>query len=220
MTYAYTTASQIKAEIRATMDFSSSTYPTADQVATWIAEESDRINAISGRTWGSTVYTETLDYQGEDALTLVNAPIISVESVIKSPYSLGTDLYSLSETMVVNDDYTVYANDGEIVFLNDKPIVGRKSVQVNYTAGFATTPPRVQKIATKRVALRVIDSLLEKDVNEKASGKSVSVGSISIVKPADVGVSQYREIKTTLEEEEGKLLSGAATAYRIPTHRY
>jgi len=219
MTYAYTSAALIKAEIRATIDFSASTYPTADQVATWIAEESDRINTLSGRTWGSTAYTETLDYQGEETLTLVNAPVISVTNVLYSQYSLGTDLYSLSNTMVVDEDYTVYGDTGEIVFLSTIPYNGRKSVQVNYVAGYATTPPRIQQLATKRLALRVIDSLLEKDVNEKQSGKSVSVGSISIVKPADFGVSQYRELKTSIAEEEQKILNGTS-AYRIPTHRY
>ena len=108
---------------------------------------------------------------------------------------------------------------GEIALLGSKPYIGRKSVQVNYTAGYATLPPRVQKLATKKVARRIIDSLLEKDVNEKQSGKSVSVGSISIVKPADFGVSQYKELKSSIEELEQQILNGT-TAYRIGGHRY
>ena len=219
MTYAYTSASLVKAEIRATTDFSASTYPTADQVATWISEESDEINAKSGRVWGQTSYSETMDYAGEEILTLKNAPVISVTNILYATSPLGTDTYSLSSTLVDGTDYTTYEDMGEIALLGSKPYIGRKSVQVNYTAGYATLPPRVQKLATKKVARRIIDSLLEKDVNEKQSGKSVSVGSISIVKPADFGVSQYKELKSSIEELEQQILNGT-TAYRIGGHRY
>jgi hypothetical protein len=60
--------------------------------------------------------------------------------------------------------------------------------------------------------------LLQKDINEKKSGKSVSVGSISIVKPADFGVSQYKELKSDIAMLE-KSLIGGTSLYRLQTHR-
>lgn len=218
-TYNYCTPQLVRAEIRATMDFASSTYPTADQVATWITEESDEINTLSGRNWGSTAYSEIIDYQGEQLITLKNAPVISVTSLLYSTAALGTDTYGLTSTAVAEEDYSLYSEDGEIVILGDVPYPGRKSAQINYTAGYATIPPRIQKLATKRVARRIVDSLLTKDVNEKQSGKSVSVGSISIVKPADFGVSQYKILKESITELENQILNGT-TAYRIGGHRY
>ena len=220
MTYTYTTKSLVQNELRATQSFSSTTYPSDTTVDSWITEESDEINLLSGRNWGSTAYSETLDYQGEETLTLKNAPLISVTSVLYSTSALGTDTYGLSATKTADTDYTTYDDSGEIVLLPSwKPQEGRKRIQVNYMAGFTSTPPRIQKLATKKVAKRVMDSLLSKDINEKQSGKSVSVGSISIVKPADFGVSQFKELKSSIAELENSLTNGTS-AYRIGTHRY
>lgn len=220
MVYSYCTLAQLKAELRATQDFSASTYPTADQASTWIAEDSDEVNAISGRNWGVTAYSETLDYQGEDKLILRNAPIVSVTSVLYSPYELGNTLYGLTDTKVANTDYTVYNDEGEIAILGWTPCEGRKRIQVNYTAGFNPVPERIQKLVTKKVAKRIMYSLIAKDVNEKQSGKSVSVGSISIVKPADFGVAQFKTLIADVQELEDKLVKDSCSAYRIPTHRY
>jgi hypothetical protein len=220
MTYSYVSATDVQAELRATESFADYTYPSLSTVNTWIEQESNEVNTVSGRIWGTTDYSETIDYQGEDIITLKNAPLVSVTSVIYSTGPLGTDSYSLSDTKVEDTDYTVYTDEGEIVPLpNWRPQDGRKRIQINYNAGYATIPPTVQKLVTKKVARRTIDSLLSKDINEKQSGKSVSVGSISIVKPADFGVKQYTQLKQDIDELEQKLLNGT-TAYRIGGHRY
>lgn len=220
MTYTYTTPQKVQEEIRATTQFSSTTYPSLQTVTGWISEEEDYINNLAGRTFGETAYSETLDYSGEEILTLQNAPIISVTSLLYSTAALGTDTYGLTATKVEEEDYTVYKDDGEITILSNwSPEAGRKRIQVNYTAGYENVPLRIQMLATKKVAKRVLDSLMQKDVNEKASGKSVSVGSISIVKPADFGVSQYKTLLTDIAEMQNTILNGTS-AYRIKTHRY
>lgn len=220
MTYQYTSAALVAAELRATANFSSSTVPTADQVATWIGEESADINTKSGRVFGSTEYTEAIDYNGDDVITLVNAPIVGVTSVLYSTSGLGTDSYSLDQTAVEDTDFTVYDEEGQIVRLPDWNDVatGRKAIQVTYSAGYAETPLDIQKLATKKVAKRVIDSLLSKDVNEKKSGKSISVGSISIVKPSDFGVSQYKALNEDIATLEANLTKGSGV-YRLNVNR-
>jgi hypothetical protein len=215
----YTDLSSLRAELRATADFSASTYPTAEQALAWIEEESDYIKTLSGRNWGSDSYEEVLDYNGEDTILLREAPILSVTSMVYATAPLGTDTYSLSASMVEDTDFTVYKETGEISILGNIPYPGRKAVKVSYTAGFEDVPSRIKMLATKRAARRIIDSLLTKDLNEKQSGKSVSVGSISIVKPADFGVNQYASLKETIAELEEKIVNGT-TAYRLPTHRF
>ncbi len=219
MTYTYTTPQKVQEELRATTAFSSATYPSLQTVTGWIQEESDEINTLSGRKWGVTSYSETIDYAGEGIITLKNAPLVSVTNFLYTSSPLGTDTYSLSASMVDGEDYTAYFDEGEIALLSNKPYIGRKAAQINYTAGYETTPERIQKLATKKVTKRVVDSLISKDINEKQSGKSVSVGSISIVKPADFGVSQYKILKDEITELENKLTNGT-TAYRIGGHRY
>jgi len=221
MTYEYTTSTLVAAELRATQDFSATTIPTSTEVTEWIQEASAKINTLAGRTYGETNYTETFDYNGDtNILVLRNAPVISVTSVLYSTTKLGTDTYALSDTKTEDTDYTVYKEEGEIEFLSNwNPQAGKKRIQVNYTAGYATTPKDVQMLATKQVTKRVLDSLLSKDVNEKKSGKSVSVGSISIVKPADFGVSQYKTLSSDIAMLEQEIIGGTSM-YRLPLNRY
>jgi len=220
MAFTYTTAALVKAELRATLDFSASTVPSLDDINTWIGEASAEINQISGRIYGQTTYTEVFDYNGTDVLVLENAPLITVTNVLYSTSALGTDTYSLSDTKTEDTDYTVYKNEGEIELLSNwKPAIGKKRISVTYDAGFTSTPLTVQKLATKKVAKRTIDTLMSKDVNEKASGKSVSVGSISIIKPADFGVSQYKTLSDDIGKLEMDLIEGTSL-YRLPLRRY
>jgi len=219
-TYNYTTAELVKNELRATQDFSITTVPTLVSVTNWIQEESANINNNAGQIFGESTYSETFDYNGADVLLVTHAPIMSVTSILYSTTALGTTTYDLSDTKTEDTDYTVYKDSGEIEFLPSwSPSSGKKRIQINYTAGHATTPLNIQSLATKKVTKRIIDTLLSKDINEKQSGKSISVGSISIVKPADFGVSQYKVLKddiTRLEEE----VIGGTSLYRLPLNRY
>ncbi len=210
----YTTASQIQDELRLSTAFSAATLPSLSAVTTWIEEDSAHIDQLSGRVFASTSYTEDIDYDGSDRIQLKNAPIISVTSLL---YSSGGDLgstgYALNDTQVENTDFAVYDERGEILVLtqNWQPKEGNKRMQITYTAGYSTIPLTVEKLATKMVAKRVLDSAIENDISERKSGKSISVGSISIVKTADYGVGQYKEMQgdiTMLKNELGSQKSG------------
>ena len=218
-TYEYTTPALVQAELRATTDFSATTNPTLASVTNWIQEESDVININSGRVFGENSYSETYDYDGTSVLLTQHAPIMSVTSVLYSTSALGTSTYDLSETKTEDVDYTVYKESGEIEILSNwSPSSGKKRIKINYTAGNSTTPLNVQSLTTKKVAKRVIDTLLSKDINEKQSGKSISVGSISIVKPADFGVNQYKVLKSEIAQLQEDLLNGTSL-YRLPMTR-
>lgn len=220
MEYSYVTATQVARELRVTDDFSSSTVPTLESIQEWIKQESAEVNGLSGRKYGITSYSEVIDYSGEEIITLKNAPVQEVTDVLYSGWSLGTTEYSLTEQKVEDRDYAVYAEEGEIAILPGwAPQVGRKRIQIDYLAGFSEIPGDIQKLVAKKVAKRTIDTLLSKDVNEKQSGKSVSVGSISIVKPANFGVTQYGVLKNDIDELETKILKGTS-AYRIGGHRF
>ena len=211
-TYSYTSATRVEEELRLSTAFSASTLPTLTAVTTWIEEESANINQIAGRIYGSTEYTETIDYDGEERIQLQNAPIISVTSVLySSAGELGSTNYALDDTQVEDTDFTVYTDRGEIrpLWQNWSPKEGDKRIQITYTAGYSTTPLTVQKLATKMVAKRVIDSAIENDISSKKSGKSVSVGSISIVKSSDFGVGQYQNLTSEIDSLKTELVSGA-----------
>ncbi len=219
MTYEYTTTSLIEAEIRATTPFSGSTIPTLTQVTTWIEEESNEINQLAGYNIGETSYSETIDYNGEELIALRHSPLISVNSVLYSTSDLGAN-YALTTTKVEGTDYSYYPETGELVILLShwSPDSGRKRIQVNYTAGYSTTPMLIQKLATKKVAKRVLDTLVNYNLDQGNTGGSVSVGAISIVEPENLGLSTFKQLKTDMADLENKIVSGFGV-YRY-TQRY
>ena len=214
--YSYTTAENVQAELRSSTAFGSSTVPSLTQVTNWIQEESAQVNRDAGKVYGSTTYSQDIDYDGSERIQLKNAPIITVNSLVYSTSALGTSTYALSDTKVEDTDYAVYDENGEVMILfgNWSPATGNKRMQINYDAGYNTVPDEITKLATKYVAKRVIDTQLEGDINAKGSGKSISVGSISIVKNSDFGVCQYKELKQDIKDLKQSLVTG------FGVHRY
>lgn len=206
----YTTKELVQAELRAESPFSSSTYPTDAEVDQWIVENDSHIDKIAGRTFASTQYVETLDYDGEDVITLENAPVISIDTFNYATFALGHASYPTFVAKTEDTHFTVYEDRGEVEILssNFTPNSGKKRFEITYTAGYTTPPAYISMLAAKMVAKRVIDSVLQKDTNEKQSGKSISVGSISIVKPSDFGVNQYRDLKAGIEDLKLELVKG------------
>ena len=216
MSYEYTTAALVQAELRSSTAFSTSTTPTLATVENWIEEESEDINKIAGYNIGETSYTDTINWDGSDILILKHSPIITFTTLNYSIYKLGSDDYDITLTATEGTDYSADKEKGILHILSTHTAnlkEGLKSLKATYTAGYATTPKNIEKLATKKVVLRVIDSLLSYNINSGNSGGSVSVGSISIVEPADFGTVRFNTLKQTVKEEEDKLSSGSS-AYR------
>jgi hypothetical protein len=212
---AYTTAALVEAELSSSASFSTSSIPTLAQLTTWIAETDAIIDQLSANVYAQSTYVEEINYEGEDRIVLKHAPILSVTSVQYSPYALGSTEYPGYVTKTANTDYAVFLEKGYIEVLPQwSPRSGLKQIKVTYVAGYSTTPAPVQSLATKMVAKRVIDSVMNKDLREKQSGKSISVGSISIVKPTDFGVSSYKTLTSTIDDLKKEIIGGPS-AYRF-----
>jgi len=216
----YTTPEKVKEEIRASYPFTDTTIPSLTAVTNWIEEESEEIDHVSASVFGQTTHSELIDYDGEDIITLKYSPVISVTRVLYSPFILESSSYALSDTKVENTDYSVYKDSGEIAVLFNSwsPKEGRKRIQIDYVSGYSTTPKIVQKLATKKVAKRVMDSLIQYNMSEGNVGGSVTVGAISIVEPANLSIATYKQLDDDIERLENKLVSGFGV-YRY-TQRY
>jgi len=203
----YTTAALVEAELKASASFGASTSPTLTQVTTWITEESAQINQDAGRVFESTSYSDVINYDGYDQITLKHAPVIDVTRVLYTTADLGTSSYALDNTAIEDTHYTRFDERGVIEVLPSWTNLreGLKTVQVDYTAGYATTPLEIQKLATKMVAKRVIDTQIQNDLEQKASGKSVSVGSINIVKSAEFGVNNFKRLGEEIQTLKSEL---------------
>jgi hypothetical protein len=212
--YNYTTPKLVQEELKATDAFTDSTYPSLQAIEIWINEESAIVNRMAGINFGSTQYTQYYDYNGEEDLFLKHAPVITIDTFEYNTASLGN---AASWTTKVEDtDFSVDQDRGVVTLIsgNFSPSSGKKRMRITYTAGYDDIPYEVQKLATKLVAKRVIDSVLAKDTNERQSGKSISVGSISIVKPAQFGVNQYKELKSDIADLQQNIVKGTGV------HRY
>jgi hypothetical protein len=212
---AYTTAALVEAELSSAASFSTSSVPTLAQLTTWISETDAYIDQISSNVYAQSTYVDEINYEGEDRILLKHAPIISVTSVQYSPYALGSTEYPGYVTKTANTDYAVFLEKGYIEVLPSwSPRSGLKQIKVTYVAGYTTTPLPVQMLATKMVAKRCIDMVMNKDLKEKQSGKSVSVGSISIVKSSEFGVSSYKNLSATIDQLKKEIIQGS-TAIRF-----
>jgi hypothetical protein len=205
MTNYYTDLQQVQEELRSEVSFSNNTLPSAQTVTRWIGQASERVDNIAGRTFGVTTYVEYIDYNGEEMLMLKHAPFTTVTSVEYNDQPSGQP--TNWATLTADTSYVVYPETGEILIVLDqwKPNFGNRNIRITYSAGFTDIPELIQTAVTKIVALRVLNTLISKNVNEGSDGGSISVGSISIVEPASYGVNSYRnlqqEVKDLLDNE-------------------
>ena len=214
MTYEYTTPEKVQAELRLSTAFSGSTIPTLAQVQEWIREESEEINSLSQRIWGSTTYTDELvDYDGQAIVALKHAPIISIASVEYNLASLGRPADWVAKTEEL--DYDFYKDSGDLIinFNNWSPLVGRKRFRVTYVAGFNPVPLNVQKLCSKMVALRVVESAVGNNVSEGALGGAVSIGGVNVNVASDVGVGSYTNLRNEVSRLQERIVGSGVMRY-------
>lgn len=191
----YTTATLVEAELRATNTFGTDTNPSLDSVNTWIDQTTNIINDKSQMVFESTTATDLFDYNGND-LFVRKTPVLSITSL---KYNSAADGETKDwSTRVEDKDFVTYNDEGRIKVVNSnfKPKSGSKNIEVVYQHGYASVPSRVQELATKMVTQRVIETLLNDNVNSRNDGGSISVGSINIVEPGNYGVSTFKQLKS------------------------
>lgn len=212
----YITASAVQSELQSTVEFGANTVPSLTTVTEWIEEESSALDDDLGMSYESTSNTVLLDYKGEDILTMKNSPIISVDKFEYCPVSVSTRTTSDWEEKTEDTDFTVYNDRGEIVILTKRfnPKIGMKRFRIVYTSGYSSTPAKISRYIKKAVALRVLNTLISRNVNERNDGGSVSVGSISIVEPDSYGVNSYKQLKEDVSELYKDLVKSSGV------HRY
>lgn len=216
---AYTTASKVEAELRATTAFSASTTPSLAQATEWIEETTDYIDALAGQSFESTSYTEYHDYNPSDRnIYLRKGPVISISSVSYNVSAIGVAPSYVEKT--ADEDYITYIEDDEegrveINYNKWQPDPSHpKAIKVVYTAGYSSVPGRITMLATKMVAKRVLDTLLANNFNERNSGGSISVGSINIVEPNDYGLGSYSKLGADISDLKNQLLYQDFRVYR------
>lgn len=206
----FTTPTLIEAELRAATAFSESTVPSLSAVTTWIEQTDDYIEGLASTKYGEHNYSETFNYSGEELLFVKHTPLISVSSVEYDNSDLGEN--PSFSTLAEHTQYKVDKDKGCIVLYPSKfsslPKDGVDRFRVNYTAGYSSVPANVQMLATKLVANRVLESLINQNIDTRADGGSISVGDIKIVEPANYGVGSFKQLKSDIDNLKNEVVGG------------
>ena len=204
----YSDASLVKSELRASEDFSSTTIPTLSEVSNWIEEESAYIDAKANRVFGVEEYSEFIHYDGEAYLFVRHTPLVGITTIKYNTSSNGVTANWVTLTPEV--DFVVDTKRGMVVLLSTTYSYsnGYNKFEITYDSGYETLPLQVQMLTTKRVAQRVLNSLLAQNVNERNDGGSISVGDISIVEPGNYGVGSYKQLGTDINKLEEDIVGG------------
>lgn len=212
MASSYTTLENIQRELRADTSFGSTTVPSGDTVIQWIEEESEQINLDAGYSFDSQIITdEYIDYDGQQYLLLQNAPI-QVGTVVLEYNRAAIGQTEDWVTLTEGDDFIVYERSGEILLIRPFEVrhCGIRRFRVAYTSGHIDTPVVVTKLATKMVASRVLNTILQQNIDQGNTGGTIKVGSITIVEPTDVSVGTYKSLQEDIQRlrEQVSLSSG------------
>lgn len=207
----YTTTELVEAELRSSTSFSSSTIPSLDNVNTWIAEASRRVDIISNSIFSvNTVSSQLFDWAGNS--TILNLPISNLITIDKLEYNTNGPGVAPSWTTMtegIDKDYIVYPDSAEVEFvkgvnsnLGIYPIYGKQKLRVSYTYGYSSVPLEVQSLTTLLVAKRVIHTLASYQANTKMG--EITVGPVRVADPSGFSINYMKflddEIKTLSDD--------------------
>jgi hypothetical protein len=128
-----------------------------------------KINAMStlvqqyiNRNLNVQTYTENLQGNNRQYLTLRNYPLVSVESVsffdnILDPSQYDVDDYCMKRGMVYKE--TGWTANDFLIGIGGDPVPGRKIIQIQYHAGYETIPADIQDATIDLVALKYKESI-------------------------------------------------------------
>lgn len=179
----YTSLSNVEAYLKTT--FSGSTTPSTTKVNEWITDADTEVDNLTGATFTSGTYTEYFDLNvATDRVIVSNYPLISVSSI---SYNTGTE-WSPAWTAFTN-----YRTIGDIIKF-DKYVQGNNYVKAVYVAGYTTTPPEVEHLATLLVVKKIISS----DDTSNGETESLSIGSISLT--SNIGISRISNLDRDIDD--------------------
>lgn len=211
----YTTYTKVSEELNNfTLDASST--PTSTVVNTWITEASKLIELNTNQVWASTVVSsEYHDYDGSGIFKTYHSPIITITELLAESNGINSESlgwHTLEEGKIRTKDFYQYSDEGDIIFHGtEKPSAGYQNLCISYSYGYATTPIQIQTLATKIVATRVINSVINGSASSE--GGAVSVGTISVSDPSTFGISRIKEMNQEIKDLYGSI--GKFKVYRL-----
>lgn len=214
---AYTNTDLISAELGG-FTLGTTTTPSEDDVAQWIKQAKSSIDSRTQMTFEPVTVTQELyDYSGDDyVLVLKGDPVLSITTLEYNDQNAGETPSWTAKTE--DTDFYLYGDYSEVEFIPGKfkPKSGKRRFRVTYKKGYSIVPDDIKELATKIVAKRVVDSV----INSQASvaGGSVAVGTIRVEDPSNFSPAASRE----LQEDIDRLFDQVVGSFKVfrPTREY
>lgn len=202
----YTTADLVRSELKATDAFTSATDPTLAAVSNWIGEESRFIDSVTNSVFSEvTTSSEVHDYDGADVFRFPASPLTEITTVEYNVNSSNTTPSWVTLQSGEGYNYLEYLGEGEIEFISGTsathkltPSPGRRKLRVTYKKGYTEVPGEIQKLATKLVAKRVIETLINSQANTE--GGDIQVGTIRVSDPSIFSVNYIKQMKQDIKD--------------------
>ena len=152
-----------------------------------ITASSQFIQTWLNRTIASTSYTDTRNGTGGTRLFLRNRPVTAVSSVT-------VDGVSIQASSAVPNGSGYLFDDSSVYLIGYSFTKGAQNVVIQYTAGYAATPPEIEQACIAFVVLRYKERDRIGQVSKNLAGEVVSFQQKDM--PLDVAtlLDQYRNV--------------------------
>lgn len=199
MSRAYTTTDKVSQELNGfTIDTDST--PTTSTVERWIEEETEVIEKETNGMYGTASFDSTYDFNGRTEFRIKEVPIVNIGTAEYESNGIGADTEDWKTlTKGRTNDFIVYNDKGIIRFINNKPPKGYQNFRLQGVYGYETTPNTVQKLCTKLVARRLIESVIQGQSTEE--GGAIKVDVIELEDPSSFSIDNLNRINDQIKNE-------------------
>ena len=143
-----------------------------------------------GRGILSAAYTEVRDGNGRDVLFLNQGPVTAVASVTVGTLSIPPAVFGVSPGYRFTD---------KVVLLDGfRFALGCANVTVNYTAGYAETPPDIEQAVIEAVALRYREIDRIGAASQAVGGETNAYITAALPKSAQLVLDAYKRVAPVL----------------------
>ena len=151
-----------------------------------ITAVSNNIQQWLNRQIASQSYNETRDGNGKTRMVFYDYPVTAVASVMvdDNQIPLSTDINTPG----------YWFNERELMLRDYEFCRGEGNVSIQYTAGYATTPPELEQACIEVIALRYSERSRIGHQSKSLQGETVSFTIVDYPKPALAMMQNYKKV--------------------------
>ena len=200
----HTTPGKVQELLGLKYGFENNTLPSLSAVTSWIQEVTAELNELTAHKYEEQVVTDILDYDGSDFLLTKYAPISDVTVSINTASRGQAPVW---EELDLYKNYLIEEKKGKIMLTNFSGLrltafrEGKQKFKVDYQAGMDEIPLWLTNLATRMVALKVMNSALNNRVINSEDASQIRVGQVQVIKPSDFGIGNYDVLKASVDKD-------------------